>query len=79
MNNRIIISNLNSVKHFIEEKNDISRWVYWDDEKENILKQFPELKIALDAQITADMLMELALSKISDEICKLEDEECDYD
>ena len=54
-----------SVRYFIKEKGDITRWVHWEEKGDAILAINPQLKAALRAQEDAELQMNRALEDLT--------------
>ena len=57
---------LNMVEFFIKDKCDVTRWTQWEERKDVIFKQFPILKLPLDKEFEAEILMKAAVQEVSD-------------
>ena len=60
---------LHSVRYFIKEKGNITRWVHWEEKGDAILAINPQLKEAFRAQENAELQMKRALEDLT--ICLL--------
>lgn len=58
---------IRSIKYFITDKGDITRWCDWEAKKEQVRLQFPELIAALHAQITADRTLAAVVKSLPDQ------------
>ncbi|AAQ96526.1 hypothetical protein [Vibrio phage VP16T] len=55
---------LDTMKYFIEEKGDVTRWVDWDEKKDAIFALHPELRRALNDLELAELRLAQALEGI---------------
>ena len=63
---RMIITDedLRSVRYFIEEKGDVTRWTDWDEKKAAIFALHPDLRLALNNMEVAELALKHALENL---------------
>ncbi len=52
------------VIYFIQEKGDVERWVSWEDKKDEIFREHPDLKDALDRVESAERFLQAVLDDL---------------
>ncbi len=58
----------NNIAYFIKEKGDIERWVNWEERKEDIEAEYPELIAAIKQVEIAERTLAAIVEKISSDI-----------
>jgi len=53
----------NMVVYFMTEKGDITRWCAWEEKKEEIFKEFPQLEKALKDVTLAEDYLQFVIDK----------------
>ena len=56
------------VVYFLREKDDITRWVHWEERKHVILRDYPFLGRALEDKLRAEQTLESVLGSIEMDI-----------
>ena len=62
----ILEDHIETLLYFWDEKEDITRWMDWEDKKEEIFKQFPLLEFALMAEQQAQALKKVCIKKLEE-------------
>lgn len=52
------------IDHYINERGDITRWSSWEDRKEDIMNEFPELVTALQSKDIIEKTIERIVNDI---------------
>jgi len=57
-------SDIRMIDYFMQEKGDIERWSSWNDRKQYILQEFPELENAMQQVKVAHKFQDLVVESI---------------
>ena len=57
-------SDIRMIDYFMQEKGDIERWSSWNDRKQYILQEFPELENAMQQVKAAHKFQDLVVESI---------------
>ncbi len=55
----------NSIKYFIEDKGDITRWTEWEEKKDAIFRGYPALRSALFNLEVAELTLKTVVAGIA--------------
>ena len=66
-------SDINMIDYFLIDRGDIERWSSWEDRKDDIFNEFPELEAALKAVEVAEKTLSRVARSIVDDCYKYPD------
>ena len=73
LNDKVVQRDINSIGYFLKEKGDIERWSSWEDRKEAIINEFPELEKALRDFAASTRILDIVTEDILSRVDDYED------
>lgn len=70
MSDRVTREDIEMISYFLVDRGDITRWVYWEERKPIITKEFPELIAAINALEIAENTLNRIARNIVDNAYK---------